>query len=301
MSIHCKPYKCDICRLLPAVLAILLGLLYVSAAAAANLSGKPRIALLGDSMTWIGGDSCQNDTGWSHILKESGVASAIDVYARSGATWTNTANTKRNPQHYTELLDDDNVIYNQAVRLIERADTSDAVPDLIILFAGANDAWFAAKRPGIFDTPSSDRPHSPATSQPCSHTSLAGSINLVCEMLQARFPEATLLFVTPLQMSKTDAETIFKVADIIEKTASEKGHPTLRADKDTGITHDQEAGSPKFTSDGVHTNPEGARIVGHYITNHIPALQQPTTKKPNNLSNNQQLKNQPPTPTTNNE
>ncbi|MDE6511361.1 MAG: SGNH/GDSL hydrolase family protein [Muribaculaceae bacterium] len=280
MSIHCKPYKFDIYRLLPAVLAILLGFLYVPEVAADTLSGKPRIALLGDSMTWIGGDSCQNPTGWSHILKESGIASAIDVYARSGATWTNTTATRRNPDHYTELLHDDNVIYNQTVRLIERADTSDTIPDLIILFAGANDAWFADKRPGIFDSNDKEAAYTSST-DPSKVTSLKGSVRLVSDILSARFPDAILLFVTPLQMSKTDKDTIFKVSDIIEMTASEKGHPTLRADKDTGITHDQEALSPVYTSDGVHTNPKGARILGDYMTNFI-LTSIPTLQLPNN-------------------
>ena len=149
MFIHCKPYKCSIRNLLTAVLSLLLATACASVAYSFTPASKPRIALLGDSMTWIGGDSCQNETGWSHILKESGRAGAIDVYARSGATWTNTISTRRNPGHYTELLHDDNVIYNQAMRLIERADTSDCSPNLIILFAGANDAWFAAKRPGL--------------------------------------------------------------------------------------------------------------------------------------------------------
>ena len=277
MFIHCKPYRCNIYSFFPAVLTILLGLLHTQEANGFSPSCKPRIALLGDSMTWIGGDSCQNETGWSHILKESGIASAINVYARSGATWTNTAATKRNPNYHTELLHDDNVVYNQAVRLIERADTSDVSPDLIILFAGANDAWFAAKRPGLFDSKDKDTVYSYST-DPASVTSLEGSIRLVSDILLSRFPDTILLFVAPLQMSKTDAETIFKVSDIIEKTASEKGWLTLRADKDTGITHEQEAGSPRFTSDGVHTNPEGARIVGEYITKHIltpiPTLQQ---------------------------
>ena len=268
MSILCKPYRYNIYKFISAVSSILLGIFCTYADGAPSPATLPRIALLGDSMTWIGGDSCQNDTSWSHILKESGIASAIDVYARSGATWTNTANTKRNPQHYTELLDDDNVIYNQAVRLIERADTSDTVPDLIVLFAGANDAWFAAKRPGIFDSIGKDAAYTSST-DPAKVTSLEGSVRLVSDILSAYFSDATMLFVTPLQMSKTDAETIFKVSDIIEKTASEKGHPTLRPDKDTGITHEQEAKSPEYTSDGVHTNPKGARIVGDYITNYI--------------------------------
>ena len=279
MSIHCKPYICNIPHLLPAVLAILLGMSYAAASDGVCYSDKPRIALLGDSMTWIGGDSCQNETGWSHTLRESGIAAAIDVYARSGATWTNTSSTHRNPQHYSELLHDDNVIYNQAIRLIERADSCDSTPDIIILFAGANDAWFSAKRPGIFDKNDPETKYN-SVADPRDATSLAESITLVTDLLTDRFPAAVLIFVTPLQMSKTDAETIFKVSDIIEQTASEKGWVTLRADKDTGIRHEEEAESPKFTYDGVHTNPAGARILGDYILSHIIPLSHHTTHLP---------------------
>lgn len=272
MFFHCKPYKCNILSTLMAVFIILLATAYASSAKGASPSGKLRIALLGDSMTWIGGDSCQNDTGWSHVLKKSGIASAIDVYARSGATWTNTVSTQRNPNHYTELLHDDNVVYNQAVRLIERADTSDASPDLIVLFAGANDAWFAAKRPNIFDSPLHRQSDNHTIQLPNNSTTLQQSITLVCDMLQDRFHEATLLFVAPLQMSKTDAETIHRVADIIDKTALQRGWTTLRADKETGITHEQEAKSNKYTSDGVHTNPDGARLLGTYILSHLQVI-----------------------------
>ena len=276
MFFHCKPYRCNILRVLMAVLTILPVTAYASSADGFTPAIIPRVALLGDSMTWIGGDSCQNETGWSHVLKESGLASTIDVYARSGATWTNTINTKRHPDHYTELLHDDNVVYNQAVRLIERADTSDTAPDLIILFAGANDAWFSSKRPGIFDDDDSE--HSVTPDQlPGSHTSMAGSIRLVSEILQEKFPNATLLFVAPLQMSKTDAATIHHVADIIEATAKERGQTTLRADRETGITHEQEAAAPRHTSDGVHTNPSGAKILGDYIIDHLQNLPHPTT------------------------
>ncbi|MDE6549135.1 MAG: SGNH/GDSL hydrolase family protein [Muribaculaceae bacterium] len=268
---HCKPYKCNIFRDVSVVFLILLGIAYASANTHQSSSKRPKIALLGDSMTWIGGDSCQNPTGWSHILKESGIAGKIDVYARSGATWTNTRSTKRNPNHYTELLHDDNVVYNQAVRLIEKADNSNENPDIIVLFAGANDAWFAVKRPGIYDKEDSNIQYSSDT-DPAIVTSLEGSINLVSELLKERFQDATLLFVTPLQMSKTEAETIFKVSDIIDKTASKKGYHVLRADKETAINHEQEAKSPQYTYDGVHTNPKGARLLGDYILKFLTSL-----------------------------
>ncbi|MDE7350635.1 MAG: hypothetical protein K2N25_06175, partial [Muribaculaceae bacterium] len=113
----------------------------------------------------------------------------------------------------------------------------------------------------------------PANRLPDQATSLAGSIRLVCDMLQERFPEASLLFVAPLQMSKTDAASIHGVAEIIEETASEMGYKTLRADKETGITHKQEKKHPKYTYDGVHSNPAGAKIIGDYIIKHIQSPQ----------------------------
>lgn len=265
---HCKPYICNIFRSVSVVFLILLGVMYASANTLLPSTNSPRIALLGDSMTWIGGDSCQNSTGWSCFLKKSGIAGKIDVYARSGATWTNTKSTQRNPQHYTEVLHDDNVIYNQMIRLIDNSDINNEDPDIIVLFAGANDAWFNSKRPGIFDNEDSDGVFSVAT-DPSSVTTLEGSVRLVCDILQERFPNVTLLFVAPLQMAKTDAETIFKVSDIIEKTASLKECDVIRLDKETEISHEQEAKSPKYTYDGVHTNPEGARIVGEFILKYL--------------------------------
>ena len=281
---HCKPYKCNIYRIPCAVLAVLLGIIYVSAYAERTSAVFPRIALLGDSMTWIGGDSCQNETGWSHYLKNSGVAGEIDVYARSGATWTNTKSTCRNPIHYSEILHDDNVIFNQAIRLIENSDTTQTEPDIIILFAGANDAWFASRRPGLYDEEDSNEKYTPDT-DPADVTTLEKSIRLVCDILHYRFPLSTLLFVTPLQMSKVDAETIYMVSDIIEKTAFDKGYSVLRADKETGITHEQEASSPKFTYDGVHTNPEGAQILGDHILRFIISHQSALNQTNQQLSN----------------
>lgn len=265
---HCIPYKYNIYKILSAVLLILYGILYASAEQAPSPTKLPKIALLGDSMTWIGGDSCQNPTGWTHILKESGRVEKIDVYARSGATWTNTSSTHRNPTLYSEILHDDNVIYNQAIRLIDNADINHEDPDIIVLFAGANDAWFNSKRPGIFDKEDHFVAFT-ADTDPSSVTTLEGSVRLVCDILQERFPNVTLLFITPIQMAKTDAETIFKVSDIIERTATQKGCHIIRPDKETEINHKQEANSPIYTYDGVHTNPKGARVLGDYILSHL--------------------------------
>ena len=239
-----------------------------------SMSVRNRIALLGDSMTWIGGDSCENSTGWSHWLKESGLASDIDVYARSGATWTNTKETRNDLLFYSELLHPDNVVYNQALRLIRRvsADKS-TTPDMIVLFAGANDAWFSAKRPGIFDSDSlALTERFDISIEPNEVTDLQGSVALVCDVLHEYLPMADIIIVTPIQMSKVDAGVIHYVSDIIETAALSREIPVVRADRESGITHKSESQQHTYTYDGVHSNPEGAQRIFETIRPQLTAL-----------------------------
>ena len=266
---HCRLYKYKTKKYHTAAL-LLFGFIYCSATDNDSPSKGLKFALLGDSMTWIGGDSCEKATGWSHILMESGKAESIGMYARSGATWTNTSQTKRDPYFYSEVLHDNNVVYNQAIRLINDYN-KEAIssPDCIVIFAGANDAWFANRRPGIYDSWDNQSRFSEET-DPASITTLAGSVALVCELLNEYFPNSLQTVVTPLQMSKVSAEIIHNASDIIESAAISKGCTVLRADKEVGITHEVESTSPTFTSDGVHTNPDGARLVGNYILTHLP-------------------------------
>lgn len=230
---------------------------------------RHRFALLGDSQTWIGGDSCQNETGWSHWLKESGIALSIDTYARSGATWTNTPNTQADTAFYSEVLHDNNVIFNQARRLAERVkEGSVSAPTIIIVFAGANDAWFADRRPGIFAQRDSIGEYDSDT-LPAQATSLQESVMLTCDLLKRSLPGSRIILVTPLEMSKVGSDVTSKVAEIIESAAKSRGIPTLRADRDIPIRHDEENASPRFTYDGVHTNSSGASEVADFILSYI--------------------------------
>lgn len=240
---------------------------------------KLNFAILGDSMTWIGGDSCQNDTGWTHYLKKSGIAKEIDIYARSGATWTNTNTTKQDTTFYSELLHDDNVIYNQAVKLKQRFEDGHVkCPDVIVLFAGANDAWFANRRPGIFNIQDSIAANH--SSVPSEATSLQKSVALVCDILKETFPEDTLIMmISPIEMSKATPDITEKVSEIIENTAKSRDILTLRADKTIDIRHDIESITPTFTYDGVHTNARGAdEIAQAFICNLLTLLKDTNIK-----------------------
>lgn len=226
-----------------------------------------RAALLGDSMTWIGGQNCENSRGWTHYIKELADIKKVDVYARSGATWTNTTETRVNPIAYSEVLDNDNVLYNQAVRLINAAKLDpERVPDVIVLYAGANDAWFAKRRPGIFNACAGVDVHA----RPCTVTSLAGSIELTCLMLKEAFPSAHMVLIAPIEMAQAPRERTGQIADIIEDTGKKLGIRTLRADRESGIKRDSELGKNKtYTTDGVHTNERGAVTLATYICSKI--------------------------------
>lgn len=247
-------------------------LMMLALAAAFPRSGDAaprRFALLGDSMTWIGGDSCQNSNGWSHWLKASGCADNIEVYARSGATWTNTIHTICDTAFYSEQLHDDNVIYNQAVRLTERImDGTSPHPDVIIIFAGANDCWFADRRPGIFTLSDSVKTFS-ETALPSIAVSLQQSVMLVCDILKASLPDSDIVLVTPIEMSKVGPDVTRHVSNIIESAGRSRGVRTLRADREVDIRHVIESRKATFTYDGVHTNADGGRLIADFILNAI--------------------------------
>jgi len=243
-------------------------ILFVCLAACVSVSGKcstagKRIAVLGDSMSWIGGDSCTNQRGWTTHFLSSAHPAAMDLYARSGATWTNTSATTGNTKEYSEVLTDENVIYTQMLRLRNRVgNDSTLTPDVIIVYAGANDAWFSSHRPGIFriteNIPS-------LTSKPSECTSLLESVRLVCRNLQHDFPDARVLLVTPAEMTKTQTAEVNRVGDLIERAGKECGVEVIRADRGVEIRSDDELKSLKNTYDGVHSSPTGARLISDFI------------------------------------
>lgn len=230
-----------------------------------------RVAVLGDSMSWIGGDSCTNENGWTYHFKEMVRPYVIDVYARSGATWTNTVRTKRDSHSYSEVIHDDNVIYNQVIRLIDNVvDNPANKPDLLIIYAGANDAWFGRKRPGCLNrgvlTPDLSQPEKCV---PSGFTTLEASIKLSLSLLRSRFPDVDIILVTPVEMAQTSRKNINDVSEIIESVSLEFDLPCLRADRDVDIRHDVEAAGHTYTTDGAHTNSAGARLIADYIVSNL--------------------------------
>lgn len=244
------------------IVAILILLLPFHGAKAEE--GTLKVALLGDSMTWIGGENFEKPNGWTHYL--AGLPLNMKTYARSGATWTNTAETFGDIKAYSEVIDPENVIYTQVLRLLG----DDFKPDVVIIYAGTNDAWFESKRPGLFREFEWPDRAIDLSADPADFTTLEGSVQLAGSILNQHLPEARLYLVTPVHSGKTAEEKIERVSDIIEKTGHDIGARVVRGDKEFGFRHKEERSKPyRYTYDGVHTNPQGARRIADCIRHKI--------------------------------
>lgn len=246
---------------------------------AAAKHGNINVVILGDSNTSIGGDECDKPKGWNKWFREYFEPATCRSYARSGATWTNTSSTKYDVKEYTEKLSNNNVIYNQVNRLVEACRLGKQVePQLILIAAGTNDAWFGTSRPGrysktaqqVFDGKTSMMPKTPASKL----ISLAESVRYVCEMLMKNFPDAQIILLTPMQSTAVKASDIRKVGDIIEQCGRYMSINVIRQDYGSSVYHVRERAVKTYTTDGTHTSEKGARRNGIYIANRVEALLQ---------------------------
>lgn len=256
-------------------LLLLIFLIAALSAGAADVR-QMDVAILGDSNTWIGGDDCSRPKGWNYWWTRAAAPASCRSYARSGATWTNIAATRRNLTENIEVLGANNVIYNQIMRLIEAADSgSQPEPHLIIIAAGTNDAWFARRRPGLFAAVADDIDTACVASlSPARVTSLAGSVMQGCALLARRFPAACIILLTPHQTTATSPASIAKVAELIEQCGGRLGLPVIRQDLGSGIVAADERKRFVNTTDGTHTSEAGARMVASFLQEQINKILQ---------------------------
>lgn len=235
------------------------------------------VVLLGDSNTWLGGDDCSNPKGWPKWFIEKFQPGSCRSFARSGATWTNTAATTRHLKDYTEVLGDNNVIYNQIERLIAAAANGEiSQPELIIIGAGTNDAWFTSKRPGVFSKSCEQafgKMDAPITDRPVNEMlSLAESVRYGCELLMQRFPQAQIVLLTPPQITRCDYASVRRAADIIDECGRRMSLSVIRLDGGAGTYRAIEKAHPVNTYDGAHTSLQGAARTGAYIASQINSV-----------------------------
>lgn len=224
-------------------------------------SSEEDVVILGDSNTWLGGDDCTKPKGWNTWFKEAMKPHSCRSYARSGATWTHTPNTRRDTKENIGSLGDNNVIMNQICRLEEAINEgSQVMPSLILIAAGTNDVWFHSQRPHAFEPTE------------FSLQSLHGIIDYCCLKLFRLCPEAQIILITPMQTIQADTADIHHAGDIIEARGQYFHIPVIRLDYHSEVKSKNERQAFKYTYDGTHTSELGARSNGNYIAQQVRAI-----------------------------
>lgn len=231
------------------------------------------IAVLGDSITWLGGDNCEGlDTpskGWTTYFKQKARPLSMKSYARSGATWSHTESTTYDEAENTGSISDDNVIYNQINRLVTNVNFGDAVPDVIVIAAGTNDAWYPSARPNatsiLAQSAFANTDNYILSKNINLLTSIAEAIRYDVELLRSNFPNAQIILLTPLQSASFSLERCREVGDIIEDCAGYLSCICIRQDKECGIYRATEKVENYFTYDGTHTSAIGAKSIGYFL------------------------------------
>ncbi|MBQ0022180.1 MAG: SGNH/GDSL hydrolase family protein [Prevotellaceae bacterium] len=234
------------------------------------------VAILGDSNTWLGGDNCNQPKGWNTWFVKNFNPQSCQSYARSGATWTNTTSTFLNTEENVGVLTDNNVIYNQVMRLHQAvSDGLQPEPHLIIIAAGTNDAWFEAKRPAAFSTEGNLFDASPSdicAMLPNRVLTLQSAVIHNCRLLQSHYPNARIVLLTPLQTTAVSLAKIQQTGDLIEDCGKHLGLCVIRQDRDCVVNREQETRKRTNTYDGTHTNENGAKQNGKIIADKIKQL-----------------------------
>lgn len=243
--------------------------LLIGVAAGNDLSDK-NVVIMGDSITWLGKDDCTGAKGWTTYWKEIARPKSVRSYARSGASWCNSPDTKSNTVENIGVLGSDNTVFNQIERLQEAISKGEQpVPDLIMIAAGTNDMWYHSHFPHVFDVSPEDAMSAPDQKVIEQGPSAATSISTAMKLAFARFaricPEAEIIILTPLQATKINTSILEQGSDIIEKCALLGGAKVIRQDREMPVDSAAERRSHNLTYDGVHTSEAGARANGKAI------------------------------------
>lgn len=232
-----------------------------------------RIAFLGDSNTWLGSDDCTDSHGWTYWFAKNYKPTSVRSYARSGATWTNTSNTCANTQENIGKLGDNNVIYNQVLRINAAKSRK---PDIIFISAGTNDMWFLDKRPQALsltvDQAWAKTDNEVLALKPSNVTSLAMAVRYNVLLLRKANPKAKIILLTPMQTVEVDDNRIEQAGNIIEQCGKKLGCHVIRLDKKSKVVSQQEKSCKVYTSDGTHTSLKGAKANGILISNALKTI-----------------------------
>ena len=248
------------------------------------------IYVLGDSITWLGGDNCDGTRsghehqGWTEYFKERIKPLNMKSYARSGATLCCFSTSSETTSANYGSPHKDNIVWNQVKRMQVDIANGAAQPNYIIIAAGINDAMIINSTDpassyydlnqafqNVLVGTAEDVLNSNistsyfGTKTPSECDSLLKTIRWIKEACISICPDAQIVLLTPLQAALAPLSIQKQVSDIIEDAGLYISATVINQRKQCGISRLQEAKGVHFTYDNTHTSIIGAKRVGYIL------------------------------------
>lgn len=216
-----------------------------------ELQGKT-VLFLGDSITEGHGTSCPENNYVSVFGRISGAK--VVNYGIGGTRIARQTNPSPNP-----IFDGD---------FVKRVDDMQKCADVVVVFGGTND--FGHGDAAIGDFASRDV------------YTFYGALHVLCQKLIEKYPDAEIVFMTPLHRLSENATTneygigdrltLEAYVDIISEVTAFYGLPTLDLFRTSGLQPKVDIIREKYMPDGLHPSDAGAEKVAKRLYGFLSAL-----------------------------
>lgn len=212
-----------------------------------QLKGK-KIIFLGDSIT-AGVGASSTEKRYSDVFMQMTVMEKSVNYGISG--------TRIAKQHKIEDQ------YRDTHSFAERFHEMDKDADIVVVFGGTNDYCHGDAAFGSLENRTPD--------------TFCGAVHFLMQGLLKKYPEATILFMTPLHRENetipnpTTGKILKDYVDMIKKIAEQYSIPVLDLYATACIFPDIEEHKKKFCPDGLHPNDAGSLKIAERLKYYLEA------------------------------
>lgn len=237
------------------------------------LAGK-QVVVFGDSITYVPGR-------WRNAFFRITGATQCVALSYPGAHLTNYPTTVLDGNFNTG--DDDNihnVVCNQVYYYLQHKDTdyADFNPDIFIIAAGTNDGGNADAYAESTDINVYNNVSGWLDVDTIDLTTFDGAMRWIHTKLLDAYPNAKIVFCSPIQMAVQFHENIINITVAkekkMERVAGKLADRLVKAGTESGITGEHEhAYQPGlYFTDGIHPNTFGGNVLGTYYANTISRM-----------------------------
>ena len=216
-----------------------------------RLKGK-KVFFLGDSITEGAGASCYEKSFVPVFAEISGAE--VKNYGVGGTRIARQTIKSQCEQHDRDFL--------------ERVDEMVSGADVVVIFGGTNDFGHGDAKIGYFDSRN--------------EYTFYGAMHLLCEKIMNKYPNADIVFITPLHRETENAKIkengllneipLSGYVSIIKEVAGYYGLPVLDLFNTSGMQPSVEIIKREYMPDGLHPSDKGARRIAEKLYGFLSAM-----------------------------